>query len=60
MLIAARDELGLGTRDEVIGDGVPEGMGDTGAEVASVFRTQPGASRVLVRRAQDAKAARRS
>ena len=57
VLISARDELGLGTRDEVIGEGMPEGRGGTGAEIASVFRTLPDAGRVLVRRGQDAAAA---
>ncbi len=55
-MIAARDELGLGTRDEVIGDGPVEGPGAMAAEVASVFWVQPGSCRVLVRRGDDAKA----
>ncbi len=42
VLIAARDELGLATRDEVIGDVTPERTGPPAAEVASVFRPQPG------------------
>ena len=55
LLIAARDELGLGTRDEVIGDAPSEKPDRTAAEVASVFRVQPGASRVLIRRGEGAK-----
>ena len=56
VLIAARDELGLATRDEVIGDSLPgpEVAGGTTAEVASVFRLQPGTSRILIRRGKDA------
>jgi hypothetical protein len=57
-LIAARDELGLGTRDEVIGDRLPENQGATAAEIGSVFRPGPGGSRILLRRGQDANSAR--
>jgi tetratricopeptide (TPR) repeat protein len=54
VLIAARDELGLGTRDEVLGDLAPERPGPPVAEVASVFRIQAGAGRVFVRRGEGA------
>ena len=57
VLIAARDGLGLGTRDEVLGDRTPEAPGGGAALVVSNFRMEPGASRVFVLRGiGDAKA----
>ena len=57
VLIAARDGLGLGTRDEVLGDRPPEAPGGGAAVVVSNFRMEPGASRVFVLRGiGDAKA----
>ena len=38
ILIAARDELGLATRDELLGDSPPVGQGSASAEVASLLR----------------------
>src|SRR4051812_28551226 len=44
VLLAARDELGLSTRDEVLGDAPPSGPGGVSAEVASIVRNQGPAS----------------
>ncbi len=57
VLIAARDGLGLATRDEVLGDRPPEAPGGAAAVVVSNFRMEPGASRVFLLRGDgDAKA----
>jgi tetratricopeptide (TPR) repeat protein len=57
VLIAARDGLGLGTRDEVLGDRALEAPGGGAAVVVSNFRMEPGASRVFLLRGDgDAKA----
>jgi hypothetical protein len=37
VLIAARDELGLATRDELLDDAPPVGQGSASAEVAELF-----------------------
>jgi hypothetical protein len=50
VLIAARDGLGLGTRDEVRGDRLPEAAGGGAAEIVWNFRMDPGASRVFILR----------
>lgn len=51
VLIAARDELGLDTRDEAIGDSPPAGREGAAVEVITHFR--PGAiSQVIVRRVE--------
>ena len=50
VLIAARDGLGLGTRDEVLGDRPPDAPGDGAAEIVSNFRMDPGASRMFILR----------
>jgi tetratricopeptide (TPR) repeat protein len=52
LLIAARDELGLATRDELLGDPPPAAAGgDPQAELLTVLRSGTGdASRVLIRR----------
>jgi tetratricopeptide (TPR) repeat protein len=50
VLIAARDGLGLSTRDEVLGERLPEAPAGTAAEVVTNFRIQPGASRVFLLR----------
>ena len=54
MLIAARDELGLATRDAILDDEAPGAAGGPAVELATLFR--PGASRALVRRAGGDKA----
>ena len=50
VLIAARDGLGLGTRDEVLGDRQPDAPGGGAAEIVSNFRMDPGASRLFILR----------
>ena len=52
LLIAARDELGLATRDELLGDAAPAAAaGDPQAELITVLRAGDGkASRVVIRR----------
>jgi tetratricopeptide (TPR) repeat protein len=52
LLIAARDELGLATRDELLGDATPaEAGGHPRAELVTVLRSgDANASRVLLRR----------
>jgi tetratricopeptide (TPR) repeat protein len=52
LLIAARDELGLATRDELLGDAAPaEAAGDPRAELITLLRYgTANESRVLVRR----------
>jgi tetratricopeptide (TPR) repeat protein len=54
ILMAARDELGLATRDEVLDDQPPIKSGEAVA-ISSVFRTD-GPSRMLVRRGEGADA----
>jgi WD40 repeat protein/tetratricopeptide (TPR) repeat protein len=49
ILIAARDELGLATRDEMLGDAPPAGEVSARAEVASQLRTGQPASLVIAR-----------
>jgi tetratricopeptide (TPR) repeat protein len=51
LLIAARDELGLATRDEVLDDAVPARSATPGVTIASVFPTD-GPSRMLVRQGE--------
>ena len=48
VLIAARDELGLSTRDEVLDDVSPEKAEVEGVELATLVR--PGGTRALIRR----------
>jgi tetratricopeptide (TPR) repeat protein len=55
LLISARDELGLVTRDEVIGDAALKETPQAVAEFASVFRFGSGKSQILVRRGGDGK-----
>jgi tetratricopeptide (TPR) repeat protein len=56
VLIAARDELGLATHDEVVGDPIPDARGPATAEVVSVFVPAPGTSLVQVLRGEGEKA----
>jgi hypothetical protein len=49
LLIAACDELGLATRDEVIGDSLAGDQGE-GAELVWVLRASPSSSRLEIRR----------
>ena len=44
VLLAARDELGLATRDEELGDALPGGQGNVSADVAALLRVQGAAS----------------
>lgn len=55
VLLAARDELGLATRDEVLGEAVAGAPEARGAEVSSVFR-EKGISRATIRKVGGAKA----
>jgi tetratricopeptide (TPR) repeat protein len=50
VLIAARDGLGLNTRDEVLGERTPEVVAGGAATVVSNFQMEPGASRVFILR----------
>jgi tetratricopeptide (TPR) repeat protein len=54
-LIAARDELGDRTRDEVLDDAVPEKSAGAVVELASIFRND-GPSRIVIRRGEGAQA----
>jgi tetratricopeptide (TPR) repeat protein len=62
LLIAARDELGMATRDEVLGDPAPDAeterpnaaKEEVALELATAFRTAAGtASQVIIRREKD-------
>ncbi len=56
VLLAARDELGLPTRDEVLGDAPPGGQGSVTADVATLLRVN-GAGSVRMGRADGGKMA---
>ena len=54
VLIAARDELGLSTRDEVLDDVPPEKAGPEAVELATSIR--PAGTRAVIRRGEPGKA----
>jgi tetratricopeptide (TPR) repeat protein len=56
LLIAARDELGLATRDESVGDPAPAGQGQGGASVEVVTNFRPHSCWALLRRVEGGRA----